>query len=991
MRYYFLSVLFLFIGTTLSAHIPTNFYNKVDKQIMSTWVDSVYRTMTVEEKVGQLFMPVVELNERGKTQVATYIQNQKIGGILFSKGTLSSQAEITRYAQQISRIPLLIALDGEWGLSMRLTDAPQFPRNQVLGAITNDTLLYQYGAEIARQCQHMGIHINFAPTLDVNTNPNNPVIGTRSYGTDPHNVARKGIAYSRGLEDNGVMAVAKHFPGHGNTSEDSHKTLPTVNLSVDRLNEIELFPFRKYIEAGLSGLMIGHLNVPALQTNGQASSLSPNVVEKLLKEKEGFTGLIFTDGMAMKAVAKQPDMSVKALLAGNDIVLGPPKLSQEVESVKNAVDQGIISQSMLEEKVKKILTYKYILGVSQKKPADVSDFTLKQQISTGNTEWLQRKLYDNALTLLKNEADLIPLKQLETKTIASVAIGEVVRNDFQKMLRKYDNVKDFQVSTPEDLAKIEQQLSEYNLVIFSIHSAGLKDAPLLQKLVEQKNGILVFFTSPTVTESFKLSVSKAKSVLIAQDNNIYAQMSAAQGIFGGIPISGKLQVQTTGFKLNEGIRTKKIRLSYNVPEDVGIASANLKNIETIAYEGIRNKAYPGCVVLVAKDGVVIYEKAFGNFEYGLGSRVTDETVYDLASVTKASATLPAVMKLFDEKKLKLQDPISKFVPETKQSNKAGISFQELLFHESGITPFIPYYESAIDKSSYSGSLFGTKSETYNAYYAGAWGRTDYKFRSDLIASQPSSNFNMPVAKDLYVGKKMHDVLLKEIIDTPLRNRGRYAYSCLNFMLLKEAVEHISGQDLNTYVQENFYRKLGAYTTTFQPLEYLSFNDIPPTENDPFFRKQLVRGYVHDEGAALFGGISGNAGLFSTANDLAKLFQMWLNKGKYGDERFLSEETVNLFTTKKSTVSRRGLGFDKPDPKNPRLSPTGALTPESVYGHTGFTGTCFWIDPENNLIYIFLSNRVYPSRTPNKLSTLNIRERIQDEIYKAINIEKDTTH
>jgi beta-glucosidase-like glycosyl hydrolase/CubicO group peptidase (beta-lactamase class C family) len=991
MKRYFLWGLLLFIVTTLSAQIPTNFYNKVDKQKMSTWVDSVYRTMTVEEKVGQLFMPIVELNERGKAQVATYIQNQKIGGILFGKGTLSTQAEITRYAQQISKIPLFIALDGEWGLSMRLADAPQFPRNEVLGAITNDTLLYRYGAEIARQCQQMGIHINFAPTLDVNTNPNNPVIGTRSYGADPQNVARKGIAYSRGLEDNGVMAVAKHFPGHGNTSEDSHKTLPTVNLSADQLNEIELFPFRKYIEAGLSGLMIGHLNVPALQTNGQASSLSPNVGEKLLKEKEGFTGLVFTDGMAMKAVAKQPDMSVKALLAGNDIVLGTPKLSQEFESVKSAVDRGIISQSMLEEKVKKILAYKYILGVSRKKPADVSDFMLKQQIGTGNTEWLQRKLYDNALTLLKNETDLVPLKHLETKTYASVAIGEVVRNDFQKMLRKYDNVKDFQVSTPDDLAKIEQQLSDYNIVIFSIHNTGLKDAPLLQKLVEQKNGILVFFTSPSETDSYKLSVSKAKAVLIAQDNSAFAQMSAAQGIFGGISISGKLQVPTTGFELNHGIRTNKIRLAYNVPEEVGIASANLKNIETIAYEGIRNKAYPGCVVLVAKDGVVIYEKAFGNFEYGLGSRVTDETVYDLASVTKASATLPAVMKLFDEKKLKLQDPISKFVPETKHSNKAGISVQELLFHESGITPFIPYYESAIDKRSYSGPLFGPKSETYNAYYAGAWGRTDYKFRSDLIASQPSNNFNLPVAKDLYAGKKMHDVLLKDIIDTPLKNRGRYAYSCLNFMLLKEAVEHISGQDLNTYVQENFYRKLGAYTTTFQPLEYLSFNDIPPTENDPFFRKQLVRGYVHDEGAALFGGISGNAGLFSTANDLAKLFQMWLNKGKYGDERFLSEETVNLFTTKKSMVSRRGLGFDKPDPKNPRLSPTGTLTPESAYGHTGFTGTCFWIDPENNLIYIFLSNRVYPSRTPNKLSTLNIRERIQDEIYKAIDTKKDTTH
>jgi hypothetical protein len=406
-----------------------------------------------------------------------------------------------------------------------------------------------------------------------------------------------------------------------------------------------------------------------------------------LLRKRRFYRLIFTAN-GNESRRKTAGYDCESHVGRNDIVWA----SKAVTGIRIR-KSALIEESFRKrcwKKSKKNPAYKTFSAYPGKKPADVSEFMLKQQIGTGNTEWLQRKLYDNALTLLKNEADLIPLKQLETKTIASVAIGEVVRNDFQKMLRKYDNVKDFQVSTPEDLAKIEQQLSDYNLVIFSIHNTGLKDTPLLQKLVEQKNGILVFFTSPSETDSYKLSVSKAKAVLIAQDNSAFAQMSAAQGIFGGISISGKLQVQTTGFELNHGIRTNKIRLAYNVPEEVGIASANLKNIETIAYEGIRNKAYPGCVVLVAKDGVVIYEKAFGNFEYGLGSRVTDETVYDLASVTKASATLPAVMKLFDEKKLKLQDPISKFVPETKHSNKAGISVQELLFHESGNHPFIPY-------------------------------------------------------------------------------------------------------------------------------------------------------------------------------------------------------------------------------------------------------------------------------------------------------------
>lgn len=974
-------LLLIYITTSLSAQKQTNLYIKADKPGMTAWVDSVYNGMSLDEKIGQLFMPVAEPNSTYKTRIANYINNQKVGGLLFSKGTLAQQAEITNYAQSISKTPLFIALDGEWGLSMRLTDAPNFPRNMAFGSITNDTILYLYGKETARQCREMGIHINFAPSVDVNSNLRNPIIGTRAYGSDPKNVARQGIAYAKGLEDNGVLAVAKHFPGHGDTSEDSHKTLPTIAHPMTRLNTVELFPFRQYVNAGLSGIMIGHLNVPALNTNGVPSSLSPNIGEKLLKDEMGFTGLVFTDGMAMQGVTNHSNMSVKALLAGNDIILGVPNQADEFDMVKAAVQKGTISQQMLAEKVKKVLSYKYMLNLNALKPVDTG--TLSRRISMPETEYIQRSLYDNALTLLKNESDIIPLKELIAKNIASVVIGATAQNDFQPMLKKYDNVKTFQVAGMADLAKISSQLKDFNQVICSVHSSRMADSPLLQKLLEEKNGILVFFTSPLELETYKASAEKAKAVFVAQDNSKFAQMSAAQGIFGGIAVTGKLQVPTENFPVNTGVNTEKTRLGYNLPEAVNIKSENLSGIEKIALEGIRNRAYPGCVVLVAKDGVVIYERSFGNFEYNKGSAVTPETVYDLASVTKAAATLPAVMKLYDEKKIRLQDPISNFVPETKGSNKSNLTIRELLLHESGITPFIPYYESAIDKNSYSGPLFGKRSQIYGAHYAGAWGRTDYKFRSDLISDKPSETFDRPVANNLYAGKKMHDVLLKDIIDTPLRTRGRYAYSCLNFMLLKEAVENLSKQDLNSYVQENFYHKLGAYTTTFQPLKYISLNDIPPTENDPFFRKQQIRGYVHDEGAALFGGISGNAGLFSTANDLAKICQMWLNEGEYGDYRFFSRETVNLFTKTKSSTSRRGLGFDKPDTRNNNTSPTSPQAPVTVYGHTGYTGTCFWVDPTNNLIYIFLSNRVFPSRAPNRLSSMNIRERIQDEIYKAI--------
>ncbi|MDO5523031.1 MAG: glycoside hydrolase family 3 N-terminal domain-containing protein [Bacteroidia bacterium] len=965
----------------LVAQTETNLYRQAHKAALNQWVDSVYNGLSLDEQIGQLFMPIVESNSSWRTRIAGYINNQKIGGVLFSKGTLNAQAEMTNYIQSIAKTPLFVALDGEWGLSMRLADAPRFPRNIIIGAIHDEEALKQYGHEVARQCREMGIHINFAPSIDVHSNPRNPIIGTRSYGENPANVAKQGIAFARGMEENGVMAVAKHFPGHGDTSEDSHHTLPTISHDINRLDSVELHPFRQYVNAGLSGIMLGHLNVPALNTNGMPASLSFNVGQKLLKSQLGFTGLTFTDGMAMKGVSNQPEMSVKALLAGNDIILGVVNQEREFAQVKQAVENGTISRQMLEEKVRKILAYKYILGVHNFKPINIR--TLSQNINSSESEWTQRKIYDKAVTLVKNNDSVLPVKALDKNRIAAVAIGVSSQNTFQTFLKKYTGVTVFQAANINGLAGITPKLKDFQTVIVSVHSARMNDSQALQQLLKSApKSVLVLFDSPYTLNNLKASGTNAQSLVAAYDNTDFAQMSAAQAIFGGIGFAGKLPVSAGGFGVNTGIDTKKIRLSYSLPEEAGIQSLLLNNIESIALEGVRQRAYPGCYVMVVKDGTVIYDRGFGHFEHASGSRVTDETVYDLASITKAAATVPAIMKLYDEKKIRLQDNIGRFVPETKGTNKAGITIRNALFHETGVVAFIPYYTTAINPNSYTGSLFGRRSALYNARYAGAWGRTDYKFITSFISGKPSDAFHMPVAKNLYASDKMHDALLRDVIATELRSRT-YRYSCLNFMLLKEVVENISNTDLNTYVKDNFYKKLGAATLTFRPLDYISINHIAPTENDPFFRKQQLRGYVHDEGAALFGGISGNAGLFSNANDLAKLSQMWLNGGEYGGERFLSEETVNLFTKTKSPNSRRGLGFDKPDPRRSSSGPTSPLTPISVFGHTGFTGTCFWIDPENKITYIFLSNRVFPERSPNRLSRLKIRERIQDEIYKAI--------
>ncbi len=962
------------------AQVTTNLYKQSDKQSLERWVDSVYSSMSLDEKVGQLFMPVVESRNDWKSRIAGYIQKQKVGGLLFSKGTLSQQASITNYAQELSNVPLFISLDGEWGLSMRLQDAPAYPRNLIIGAIQNEEIIELYSAEVARQCKEMGIHINFAPVIDVHSNPDNPVIGTRSFGENPENVAKKGIAYAKGLENNGVMAVAKHFPGHGDTSEDSHLTLPTVIHNSERIEKVELYPFRQYVNAGLSGIMTGHLNIPVLQTKGLPATLSPEVGIKLLREDMGFTGLSFTDAMAMKGVSGQDDASVKALLSGNDIILGVVNQSKEFESVKKAVAEGRISASLLEEKVRKILTYKYILGAHNFKTINTTN--VHNRVNSPSAELIQRKIYDGAVTLLKNDSNLIPLKGLDNKNIASVAIGAPASNTFQKYLRKYANVSAYQSQTTAGVSQISD-LNNHDLIIVSVHTDKLSDIASLQKLASEKTTIFVLFSSPYTLNKFSMTTGTSQAVVVAYDNTEFAQISAAQGIFGGIGMSGKLPVSSEKFKEGTGIDTEKTRLSYSLPEEVGINTSQLDNIENIALEGVRQRAYPGCQILVAKDGVVIYERSFGKLDYGESPEVTNETVYDLASVTKASATLPAVMKLYDDKKIRLQDNIGKFVKETKGTNKENIRIRSLLLHESGIVSFIPYYVTAINENSYSGSLFGSRSHTFHARYAGAWGRTDYKFHPNMISSNASEEFYMPVAKNMYASDEMHSALLKAVIDTPIQGSGRYRYSCLNFMLLKEAIENISGVDLNSFVQTNIFEKLGSTTTTFQPLKYMPAEKISPTENDPFFRKQHLRGYVHDEGAALFGGISGNAGLFSNANDLAKLYQMWLNDGEYGGERFLSKETVQLFTTTKSSISRRGLGFDKPDPRNSRSNPVSPGTPLEVFGHVGYTGTSFWVDPTNNMIYIFLSNRVNPSRSPNRLSSLEIRERIQEELYKAL--------
>lgn len=976
----------LSVGVMAQHRIEPDIYKRADLSAVNNWVDSVYRTMSLDDKIGQTITVITtgENTAANKQKLTNFVKNQRVGGIIFLKGTPQEQAAITNACQQAADVPLMISIDGEWGLSMRLENTTRFPKNMMIGAIQEDSIVYYYGLEVARQCHEMGIHVNFAPDLDVNSNPDNPVIGIRSYGENPKRVAELGIMYSRGLEAGGVMSVAKHFPGHGDTSTDSHKELPVITHDRKRLEHIELAPFKEYIKAGLSGMMSGHLNIPALDKSGLPSSLSRPIVTDLLQKELGFSGLVFTDGLAMKGVSDQPNMSEKALLAGNDILLGPISPVKEFNALKAAVQNGTISEEFIEAKCKKILAYKYILGVNRFNRVETNN--LLNRLNTSYAEWLARKMNEKAITLVKNDHHLIPFEHLDNAKIAAVSIGAPSKNPFHETLKSYDDVKCFSVTDGAGLAALKTTLAKYNTIIISIHANKAYNSDAIQSAIAGKKSTLVFFTVPYRMTSMKGAVDNAEAVVVGYENTDFAQEYAAQAIFGGNEISGRLPVSVKGlFDVGDGHDTKKTRLSYNLPEEVGMPAYKLNGIESIVREGLDAQAFPGCQVLVAKDGVVIYNHSFGYFDYTNKREVENSDIYDIASMTKASATIPAVMKLYDEKKLALQTPISRYVSALKGTDKSDITIREALFHETGLTSFIPYYMPAIDQTTYIGRLFSAKqTDVFNAKFDNStWARTDYKFKSNLISPVRKDGFTLQIADGLYANVAYPDTIIQAIADSKLRANKNYLYSCLNFMLLKEVVEEIANTDLNTYLQDNIYSKLGSYTTTYNPLTKFDKSQIAPTERDNFLRKQLLQGYVHDEGAAFMGGISGNAGLFSNANDLAKMYQMWLNGGVYGGERILSKETCRVFTTTKSPRSRRGLGFDKPDIRNNKLSPCSPQTPVSVYGHTGFTGTCFWVDPDNNLIYIFLSNRVYGNRSNKKLMSMNIRSRIQEEIYNAL--------
>lgn len=994
----FLAILFLLLVVPASGSAqnaasvePYMLYKAHQDVHCRQWVDSVMNKLSLKEKVGQLFIhTIAPIDTKQNLEVLhDAVETNKVGGLLFSGGKMETQVELTNRAQKQAKVPLMMTFDGEWGLAMRLRGTPSFPRNMVLGCIQDNRLIYEYGREVARQCWHIGVQVNFAPVADVNINPKNPVINTRSFGEDPKQVAAKVIAYATGLEGGGVLSVSKHFPGHGDTDVDSHKALPVLPFTRERLDSIELYPFKKAIRAGVSGMMVGHLQVPAIEPkSGLPSSLSRKVVTDLLTDELGFKGLIFTDALAMKGVAGNGNVSLQALKAGNDMVLAPRNLKVEIAAVLSAIEKGEISKEDIENKCRKVLTYKYALGLSQKPHIRLSG--LEQRIDSPQTRDLLRRLNLAAITILNNKNNILPMHAGIEQRIALLEVGKPGETDvLAGRLSGYTSLKRFRLrpnQTETENRRLRDSLATYSRVIVAVSEPKLAPyQPFFAKFPPESPAIFLFFTPGKSMLQIQRAVADASAVVLAHCDDADVQRQVADVLFAKATADGRLSASLGGlFRTGAGVTISPETPLHYVPEEYGLSSVLLRRVDSIALDGIRQGAYPGCQVVVMKNGHIMVDKAFGT-RAGKGSAPVESTdIYDLASLTKSTATLLAVMKLYDKGLFSLTDKLSDYLVFLQNTNKKDITIQDILYHQSGLPSWIPFYQEAIDKESYKGRLFSGRRDALHTVQIGVntWANPAFRFKKEYVSPVKTGDYTVQISEKLWLNRSFEKVMEGKIVEAPLGQK-RYVYSDVGFILLGKLVEQLAGMPIDAYLQREFYEPMGLERTGYLPLRRFDKSEIIPSNKDRFLRKETLQGFVHDEGSAFCGGTAGNAGLFSTAAEVARIYQMLLNGGEIDGQRYLSKETCQLFTTGLSKISRRGMGFDRPDTKNPDKGNCASCVPAEVYGHTGFTGTCVWVDPVNQLVYVFLSNRVYPDVTNRKLSRLDIRERIQEAIYRAM--------
>jgi beta-N-acetylhexosaminidase len=943
------------------------------------WVDSVFNSLTPQQRIAQLMV----VRESGISsgapvfytdKVEQLIHDYNVGSICLFQGGPVKQANLINHFQQIAQTPLMVCIDGETGLGMRMTDSVRkFPDQLTLGAVQDAAIVYEVGKAIGAQCKREGIQVNYAPVVDINNNPNNPVINFRSFGEDKYKVALFGTQIMRGMQENGIMACAKHFPGHGDVSVDSHLDLPVITKSLGALDSLELYPFKTVFNEGIGSVMIAHLSIPAIDsTQHLPTSLSKKNVTDLLRNDLGFTGISFTDALEMQGVAKyfpQGDAAVQSLIAGNDMLCLPGDVPTAIQKIQTAIANKVLDSIDIDNRVKKVLLAKYNLGLNHVQAVNTNNLfnDLNKDVSK-----LRTKVARNAITLLRlKDTALFPFKY-DNKKVAYVVVGITDSNALSTFLsiEKFADVYfigyNDKATTADSIFK--KVNNNYDAVIIGVHhfnkypanNFGITSAAinLIKNLQSSTHAITMVFGNPYALQNF----CDANNLVACYEDDPYFQQAAFDWLNGEYVASGKLPVTVCdAFHYGDGIVDLGLeKIPHVMPADVGLDSAKLFTVDSLANDAIQQHATPGCVVLVAKDNKIVLEKAYGTLTYNSKDSVTLNTEYDLASVTKISATTLAVMKLYEEGKLDLHKTLGDYLPWVGNSDKKSLVIEDVLLHQAGLVAFIPFYKEIIN----------------------AAGKPD----SNLFQSYFDSDHTVHVAANMYMRNDYVDTMFARILTSKLSNKKEYIYSDNDYIFLGKVVEQITGMSLDKYVTETFYKPMHLYSTTFKPNEHIAINNIAPTEDEAQFRLQLLRGYVHDPGSAMFGGVAGHAGLFSNIHDLAVLYTMILDGGEWDGRRYLKKETINYFTAYHSDISRRGYGYDKPEKDNAtRKEPYPCLSASpQTFGHTGYTGICVWVDPKYNLLFIFLSNRVNPNGGENtKLSTLNVRGNMMETIYQAM--------
>ncbi len=964
-----IAIYIFFIGF-FSAQAQTNPLVTNDSLAQHHWVEEQYNEMSLEDKFGQLFMVSLASNgsKSAVTRIKKLIREQKIGGVIFSKGGPIQQAKLTNTFQNISNTPLLIGMDAEWGLAMRLDSTYAFPWNMTLGAIKDNSIVEKVGYRIGLHAKRLGVHINFAPDVDINTNPKNPIIGNRSFGENRENVTEKGVSFIKGMHKAGVLSSAKHFPGHGDTATDSHLALPTINFERKRLDSIELYPYKKMIQEGVSSIMVAHLYVPHLELKEDLpSSLSEQIVTGVLKEEMKFNGLVFTDALNMKGASdygKEGEVETMALLAGNDILLMPTSVELAKKRLLKLYNKGKISEERLAHSVKKILLAKYKVGLHKKNNVKIQN--LHADLNSLDDDLVYEEAIENAITVIKNKFNLIGIKRLENKKIAYIKFGNDDNEAFVKELRKYADVA---LINANDISTIKKQLSAFNLVIIGHHTNN--DSPWkpykfskterfwLQEIasVRTSNTILCTFSKPYSLSDIT-DFNSIDAVVVGYQNSKMAQQKMAQLIFGAIPAKGELPVSITDeFPAGTKVTLSSLkRLGYSFPERTGMSSIKLKEIDRLIQNGLDSLMFPGAQVVVARKGKIIYNKGFGKPTYNSKEKITPNHIYDLASVTKILATLPVIMKMEEENKIALNNTFQELIPEYSDTEIKNVTVLKALSHYGRLPAWIAFYAATLNKNKKPSKEF---------------------YRNTL-----EDGFSTKVIDGLYLADAYKDSIYNRIGRQDLKS-NRYRYSDVAYYVMKKYAEDTYKNKLDKLALDFIYKPIGATKTRYNPLDEYDKSIIVPSEEDTYYRYQTVQGYVHDMGAAMQGGVGGHAGLFSNANDVAKIMQMYLQGGSYGGTRFFDSRTIKKFNTcyfcHKNV--RRGVGFDKPQLEE--SGPTCGCVSRKSFGHSGFTGTYTWADPEEEIVYVFLSNRTYPTASNRLLVKSGLRTRIQQAIYDSI--------